>query len=283
MYFEPELRFLQEDAIEVVALKQGFILPHQHAFFELAYILDGQANHILNGKGMRVKRGDYFIVNYDEEHQYTLIDNQPFDLINILFKAELLDKSFKDCKDFQQLLNHYLIQINASLLTQKPTHMIFSDTDGAILRLIREIEKEYKNQSNGYIALIRCYIIEIIIRTLRTICKSPHQEKDDGLTNYIKDYIEKNYMYPITLSEISRKLHFSLPYLSYRFKQDTGFTFVNYLQNKRMENSSRLLANTDKKIAEIAEQSGYTDVKFFNAVFKKHWGVTPSAFRKSYK
>ena len=47
MYFEPDKRFLQDDAIEIVSLMQGEIPPHQHAFFELAYIVDGQAYHQL--------------------------------------------------------------------------------------------------------------------------------------------------------------------------------------------------------------------------------------------
>lgn len=283
MYFEPEQRFLQADAIEVVSLMQGDIPPHQHAFFELAYIVDGQAIHVLNGKSMHVKKGDYFIINYDEEHCYSLIRRQPFNLVNVLFKAELLDQSFKNCKDFQQLINHYLIQISATLLNQKPTNMIFSDTDGAIFKIIQRIREEYEKQDNGYIALIRCYIIEIIIRTLRTICKNTAEIKGYDCVSYIKDYVDKNYMHPITLSDICKELNFSLPYLSQKFKQDTGYTFVNYLQQKRMEHSGRLIANTNKKISEISELVGYTDVKFFNAVFKKHWGVTPSAFKKSYR
>lgn len=283
MYFEPERRFLQADAIEIVSLMQGDIPPHQHAFFELAYIVDGQAIHTLNGKRMHVKKGDYFIINYDEEHQYTLINRQPFKLVNVLFKGELLDQSFKNCKDFQQLINHYLIQISAALLGQKPTNMIFRDANGVILKIIRSITEEYEKQDNGYIALIRCYIVEIIIRTLRTICKSNMDIRDHDFVSYIKSYIDKNYMNPITLSDLSRELNFSLPYISQRFKQATGYTFVNYLQQKRMEHGGRLVANTDKKIGEISELVGYTDVKFFNAVFKKHWGVTPSAFRKSYR
>lgn len=283
MYFEPEKRFLKEDAIEIVTLMQGNIPPHQHAFFELAYIVDGQAIHILNGKQMYVKQGDYFIINYDEEHAYALIDQKPFNLVNVLFKPELLDHSFKNCKDFQHLINHYLIQINTSALIQKPTHMFFCDEDGSILRIIRRIMREYEGQSNGYIALIRCYIIEIIIHTLRTICKHEVEPAADDCIRYIKRYIEKNYMNPITLMDISQQLHYSEPYLSQKFKQDTGYTFVHYLQKMRMEHGGRLIANTDKKISEIAELVGYKDVKFFQVVFKKHWGLTPSAFRKSYK
>ncbi|MCI8360756.1 MAG: AraC family transcriptional regulator [Clostridiales bacterium] len=283
MYFEPERRFLQADAIEVVSLMQGNIPPHQHAFFELAYIMDGQAVHVLGGKSMHVKKGNYFIINYDEEHCYNLIHQQPFQLINILFKAELLDQSFKNCKDFQQLINHYLIQINTNLLHQKPTNMLFFDTDGSIYKIIRRIQEEYEKQDNGYVALIRCYIIEMIIRTLRRICKNTVSVTNYDCVRYIKDYVDKNYMNPITLSDICKELNFSLPYLSQKFKQETGYTFVNYLQQKRMEHSGRLIANTDKKISEIAGLAGYADLKFFNAVFKKHWGVTPTAFRKSYR
>ncbi len=283
MYFEPEMRFLQEDTVEFVSLMQGNIPPHQHAFFELAYIEDGQAIHILGGNEMHVKKGDYFIINYDEEHAYTLINNQPFSLINVLFKADLLDKSFKGCRDFQNLINHYLIQISAASLEQKPTNMIFHDADGAIYRIIRRARAEYEKQDTGYVALLRCYIVEIIIRTLRTICRQSAGAGGDDVSRYIRDYVEKNYMNPITLEDLSRQLHFSLPYLSAKFKQDTGETFVAYLQQKRMEKGGQLIANTDKKFDEIAWLVGYNDVKFFRTLFRRHWGMTPREFRKLYQ
>lgn len=283
MYFEPELRFLQNDTIEIESRLQWDILPHQHAFFEMAYIVDGQAIHTLGGVDMHVKKGDYFIIDYDAEHSYTIINNTPFELINVLFKPELIDKSLKNCRSFQEFINHYLIKVSYTSLEGKPTNMSFHDNDGSILKIAKKAKAEYDKKDFGYTELIRCHIMEIIIRTLRTISKNSESQDASDISSYIKKYIDKNYMNQITLSDISRELNFSLPYLSQKFKEDTGETFVSYLQDKRMEHSGRLIANSDKTIEEIAGLVGYSDVKFFRRVFSRYWKMTPREFKKAYR
>lgn len=145
------------------------------------------------------------------------------------------------------------------------------------------MQYEYENKKPGYIELLRCHLIEIIICTMRTISKNQEEFLENDFISRIKEYVEKYYMNPISLHDISRELNFSVSYMSRKFKQDTGLTFVAYLQRKRMEQSGRLIANTDKKFSEIAELVGYRDIKFFNKVFKKQWGMTPSEFRRIYR
>jgi YesN/AraC family two-component response regulator len=62
-----------------------------------------------------------------------------------------------------------------------------------------------------------------------------------------------------------------------------GMSFNEYLQKKRIEQSCRLISNTEKKITEIAEIVGYRDVKFFNQIFKKHLKMTPREFKKIHR
>ncbi|HPU58648.1 MAG TPA: AraC family transcriptional regulator [Candidatus Avimonas sp.] len=266
-----------------MSIDQTDIDMHQHDFLELAYITKGRALHTINDTETVVEKGNYFIINYGTAHKYTLINNQNFHLVNILFKPEFIDKSLKNCQSFLDLINHYLIRIDYATLEKKPTEVIFNDSDSTILNLINRMYQEYENKNPGYAEVLRCHLIEIIIYTLRKISKTQHGFSENSCSARIKEYIEKNYMNPVTLNDICKELNFSLSYMSRRFKQETGYSFVDYLQRKRMEQSGRLLANTDKKISEIAELVGYRDVKFFGKVFKSHWGMAPGEFRKSYK
>ncbi|TBL75702.1 helix-turn-helix domain-containing protein [Paenibacillus thalictri] len=67
--------------------------------------------------------------------------------------------------------------------------------------------------------------------------------------------------------------------LSRIFKQLTGVNFIEYLTQVRLDHSKRLLAETDAKINEIAERVGYQPT-YFNRIFKKYEGVTPSRYRE---
>jgi YesN/AraC family two-component response regulator len=60
-------------------------------------------------------------------------------------------------------------------------------------------------------------------------------------------------------------------------------TFTDYLQNTRIENSCRLLIETNDSISEISQRVGYGNTKFFNKIFKSIIKTTPSKFRKSNK
>ena len=76
-------------------------------------------------------------------------------------------------------------------------------------------------------------------------------------------------------------MNYSLPYISKRFKDDTGITFVKYLQNYRVMQGCRLLTSSRRSLAEIAEKVGYKDVKFFSSLVKKMTGLSPADFRRT--
>ena len=89
--------FREGDSIEVVSIQQEDIAFHQHPYLEMVYVTGGRGLHTLGRLETTVQKGDYFIVNYGTEHKYTMIGGQRFDLINVLFKPELIDKSLQRC------------------------------------------------------------------------------------------------------------------------------------------------------------------------------------------
>ena len=101
------------------------------------------------------------------------------------------------------------------------------------------------------------------------------------ISAFITAYVADHYMEDLTLKEIADKMNYSLPYISKRFKEDVGTTFVKYLQNYRVMQGCRLLTSSRRSLAEITEMVGYKDVKFFSSLVKKMTGLSPSDFRKS--
>ncbi|MDR0405766.1 MAG: AraC family transcriptional regulator [Clostridiales bacterium] len=274
---------LGDDKIKLITCAHKDTDTHNHEFLEMVYVTDGKAMHTLNGKKTVVKKGDYFIIDYKACHKYNAIDDKPYTIINCLFRPEFIDKTLVDCRGFQDLINNYLIKFSYQTLADSPTSVIFRDDDGAVLPLIARLQSEYAGKNQGYLEIMRCYLIEIIIKTMRKISRNDADELNHTQCRHITKYVDENYMKPITLSGLSAELNFSLPYLSKRFKNDAGVSFSAYLQKRRIEQSCRLIANTDKKISEIAELVGYNDVKFFNAVFKKHMKLTPREFKKFHR
>jgi two-component system, response regulator YesN len=97
------------------------------------------------------------------------------------------------------------------------------------------------------------------------------------------EYIQNNFQNDLGMEQAAEQVGLSVSYFSLLFKQKTGFTFLDYLTNVRIEYACLFLQNTDLKTYEIAEKVGYTDQRYFSQVFKKKMNQTPSQYRKSVK
>lgn len=93
-------------------------------------------------------------------------------------------------------------------------------------------------------------------------------------------YISRNFSHNLTLEEAAGHVHLNPSYFSSMFKSSTGSSFKEYLNMIRIEESKRLLANTDYSIIDIAVAAGFEDRSYFSRVFKKYTGLTPQQYRQ---
>jgi two-component system response regulator YesN len=75
----------------------------------------------------------------------------------------------------------------------------------------------------------------------------------------------------------------SPPYLSRRFKEKTGITFGEYLEDIRMDKAQEYLINSEAPIADISERVGYQDPAYFAKVFKQKYHISPREYRHKNK
>ena len=71
--------------------------------------------------------------------------------------------------------------------------------------------------------------------------------------------------------------------LKRRFKNATGSTLIDYLQNLRVEEAKRQLEATDVAVDEISAAVGYEDPSFFRRIFKRRTGLSPSQYRRMFQ
>lgn len=268
-----------DDIFNIHICEGDLSLPHTHEFLEIAYVFEGKAVHILNGDERLISKGDYLILDFDAEHSYKKKDCRELQIINCIFHPEFIDKVLKNCTNFSEVVNNYMLKYSNSITNISPANYIFHDDDNSIYELLKRMLWEYSEKKSGYYEIIRCRLIEIIISTMRK-STPPTPVYQDKICEYIIKYMSENISEKNILGKVSEKLNFSTSYLSRKFKEEMQISFSEYLQKIRIEESCRLLANTNKKITEIAYLSGYSDMKFFNSIFKRHLGITPREFRK---
>lgn len=102
------------------------------------------------------------------------------------------------------------------------------------------------------------------------------------LITSIQNYISKNYHDPdLSLKKISEVFSISESYFSYLFKAETGRNFSEYLEELRMQQAMHLLKETDTPLSELYSHLGYSNANSFRRAFKKVYGSSPKAFRRT--
>lgn len=98
------------------------------------------------------------------------------------------------------------------------------------------------------------------------------------VTNYIHHHLSE----AITAEAIAKALYLSRPYLSRRFKAESGESLTDFILKEKTEEAKRLLRYTDKTAAAIGVYLGFSSQGHFARVFKKYGGATPHEYREKY-
>ena len=96
------------------------------------------------------------------------------------------------------------------------------------------------------------------------------------------NYMRRRYAMNLTLEEVAQAAGYSPAYFSRIFREDTGKTFREYLNELRVERSRALLLTTDLTVAEVSAMAGFNDQSYFCRIFRRITGETPDRFRKRF-
>lgn len=99
------------------------------------------------------------------------------------------------------------------------------------------------------------------------------------MASMIQEYIQKNYMREISMSDGARALNYSEPYFCKMFKQQFGQNFTSYVAEYRIGEAKKLLMQPNVNVKEVGERVGYPDSNYFTKVFKRMTGESPSEYR----
>lgn len=128
--------------------------------------------------------------------------------------------------------------------------------------------------------LHRLYLV--LCRSAADAADAESRRAYSAMIDTVTDYIKDNYSKNITIDDMVRRAHLSKYHFIRIFKRVMGTTPYSYLTNYRINTAKRMLRLTDKPVAEIALDCGYTDTSNFISHFKKHVGMKPAQYRRDY-
>jgi two-component system response regulator YesN len=171
------------------------------------------------------------------------------------------------------------------------------------IQLAREVREKYPqikvvmitayNEFSYIQEALRIGAVDFILKPLKReeLCEameriSQNFEHQDNipLVERIKQYLEENYRNSeLSIRNVADVYFINESYLSRIFKDSTGSAPLKYLNEIRMKKACELLTCTDKKVYQIAEETGFSNPDYFSKAFHKIMGVTVNEFLKSQK
>ena len=106
--------------------------------------------------------------------------------------------------------------------------------------------------------------------------------KPTKLTVDVANYVQHHLSEPITAERIAEELYISRPYLSKKFKEESGQTLTDFILREKTEEAKRLLRYTDKTLSAISDYLGFSSQSHFSRVFRKYTDLNPGEYREKH-
>ncbi len=247
---------------------------HEHSAVEVLLTLEGFVDYQVRDQNYRVQKDEILIVPPEEPHALSM----GLDSSRMLFLFEpgpLLEmRDYKRLKDsFERVF--YLHDE--------------SDTHVRIRELLRQIIDMYQERELMWNTLCYSRMLEVFAllgqRYLAGLAPRISEDEcamDSEVISSAMNYIDGHFRDRLTLDEVADFTGFSRYYFSRSFKQQTGFSFKEYLCQRRIQNAMEMLIHTSRPMHEVAAESGFSSVATFNRSFRELKNCTPTQYRAIY-
>ncbi|MFC4809406.1 AraC family transcriptional regulator [Paenibacillus sp. GCM10023250] len=265
--------------------KNETIPSHTHDFIELVFVVEGSAVHEMSGHAYRLAAGDVFVIEPNVYHSYVCAADRETVVYNVLFDAAFLRREMEVLQQMPSFINFfYLVPFLRKNHAFVPYHPLQPAQKVHIQSHLQAVFEEFAQRRDGYQLVIKTRFIECLVWLSRY-----HQEnREAGLRPSVSDrdwmdsivhYVDRHYYQPLTLQQLSRLSGMSVSSFTAKFKEAAGMSLLDYKHTVQIRHASTLLRTTDKKVLDIAHETGFGDISFFNRVFRKHTGCSPREYR----
>jgi len=138
----------------------------------------------------------------------------------------------------------------------------------------------FTSANGGYLAELSALVKLLLIKI------TEHADENalpSAMVENLDSYIRENVHDEISNTELGAIFGYHPFYISKLLKDKRGITLHQYVISYRLKYASSLLLSTDKSIADIADEAGFTDASYFTKTFKANFGITPKEYRNNFR
>ena len=251
---------------------------HWHDEMELIYIKKGIGRITVDFREYKVTGPSLVLILPGQLHSIDPFNEDAMEYENIIFSPNMLVSRQNDVTATDFLLPLITGKITVPTVFT-PVYPYYED----IIAPIDACDEICKTKPQGYELYVKSQLFQfffILDNRCRNLTTTGKNKKTLDKMKIVLKYIENNYMQKITIGDIAAAVGFSESHFMRYFKETMGTSFVEYLRDYRLTIASRLLTSSDSSILNIAAETGFENLSYFNRVFKEKYKMTPRQFRK---
>ena len=249
---------------------------HFHSECQLSMVLEGEGQRVIGDRIQLIEKGEISLIGSNLPHvwQYDKRPDNKVHVVVVHFREDFAGSDFMN-KPEMQLLRHTLKRARQGLQLRG------SDREAA-QAILSDMP-----QRNGFARVLG--LLEILERftvseDCSPICSASFQSVEARIDRLqtVYSFVEAHLDQPIDRSQAANIAHLTPSAFSRFFKQSSGVTFQEFLNDRRIGHACRLLMDPNPSVTEISLRCGFANVTSFNRSFRKLKGTSPTQFRKRF-
>ncbi len=275
--FDPR-QTMQSDTFEIFHYREpspNTVEVHHHDFYEVYYLLSGQVEYWVDGRIIRMQKGDLLLINPMELHRPLIDDSsQVYERIVLWINKEYLEGLHSDSMDLSRCFDTSL---------PDHTHLIrppISERSVLTARMGEMVREFYSRELGGYLSAYGLFL-QFMVQLNRMAQRGQSQQEEtqqlSELVQQVLAYISDNLGQPMTLESIASGFYVSKYYLSHAFSREVGISVYRYILLRRLLMARQLLT-AGESAGQACRSCGFSDYTSFYRAFKSEYGISPREF-----
>lgn len=247
----------------------------QFNFFQFVYVLSGKGTYSINNNKLSFGAGYLFLITPKDYHKLDIHGICEF--IVIRFASSYVKSYSWSSIDHIECLLYHTSHLSGSVLANKDDKQMVN----SLMINLRYIVKEKNLYNEDLIRHLVNAIIVIAAKNISIVKPQNMLSSPDNRILEIIDYIQTHICQPnlLRIAVVAEKFGLSSTYLGSYFRKQCGETIQHYISSYKIRLIEHRLRFSDKRVHEIADEFGFADESHINKFFKRHKGVSLSAYR----
>ncbi len=254
-------------------INSGDVHYHDHAFYEICYVLDGTLPHYVNEQKLDLHAGDMIFLRPQDRHVYVRDANCTYYHRDIVFQSEFFESVLSFLHpDLIKTYHKSAIPFKINLSTE------------TIQRFERRIT-EYFSLPAENVKMRSIFAKTLLIELLYYYNIPSYKTENDYpyLINFIIQKLNQRHVLRQGIPYIFSNLKYSKSHICNTFKKYMGVSLTDYINDLRLNYAASLLKFTNNSIYDVSQECGFASLSYFNKLFKQKYNCTPAKFSKIHK